>query len=101
MIAEASKKEKRVEMKDSVADLVTETDQKVERMIISTLKDKFPSHWSASSSRFCLKSLLSFFCRVLITSMCILACASPSDAFRYLISASLGRSLWLQVQNVF
>ena len=44
VIRAALKEEKRVELKSSIADLVTETDQKVEQMIISTLKEKFPSH---------------------------------------------------------
>lgn len=36
--------EKRVETKSSAADLVTETDQNVEKMIIGTLREKFPDH---------------------------------------------------------
>lgn len=37
-------KEKHVELKGSSADLVTETDKKVEDMIRAYLKEKFPSH---------------------------------------------------------
>ncbi|XP_077865864.1 inositol monophosphatase 1-like, partial [Saccoglossus kowalevskii] len=44
VIREAYKLEKRVLLKSSAADLVTETDQRVEKMIISRLKDKYPSH---------------------------------------------------------
>uniref|UniRef100_H3AKK7 Inositol-1-monophosphatase n=1 Tax=Latimeria chalumnae TaxID=7897 RepID=H3AKK7_LATCH len=44
VIREALKKEMSVMLKSSPADLVTETDQKVESMIISTIKEKFPSH---------------------------------------------------------
>ncbi|XP_035679409.1 inositol monophosphatase 1-like [Branchiostoma floridae] len=36
--------EKRIQTKSSATDLVTETDVKVENMIISTLKEKFPTH---------------------------------------------------------
>ncbi|XP_078607873.1 inositol monophosphatase 1-like [Branchiostoma floridae x Branchiostoma japonicum] len=36
--------EKRIQTKSISTDLVTETDKKVENMIISTLKEKFPSH---------------------------------------------------------
>ena len=41
---EGYSKEKHVEMKGSSADLVTETDKKVEDMIRAYLKEKFPSH---------------------------------------------------------
>uniref|UniRef100_A0A4W3GI26 Inositol-1-monophosphatase n=1 Tax=Callorhinchus milii TaxID=7868 RepID=A0A4W3GI26_CALMI len=44
VIREALKTEQSVMLKSSPADLVTETDQKVEKMIINTLKKKFPSH---------------------------------------------------------
>ncbi|ELU03964.1 hypothetical protein CAPTEDRAFT_159956 [Capitella teleta] len=44
MIAVAVTEDKQVEMKCSMADLVTETDQMVEKMIISTLKEHFPTH---------------------------------------------------------
>ncbi|XP_067834356.1 inositol monophosphatase 2-like [Heptranchias perlo] len=44
IIREALRNEKRVQTKSSAADLVTETDQIVENLIISTLKKKFPSH---------------------------------------------------------
>lgn len=44
MIREAFKQEKRVSTKSSMADLVTESDKKVEQLIISTVKDKFPTH---------------------------------------------------------
>ncbi|XP_077983143.1 inositol monophosphatase 1-like [Glandiceps talaboti] len=44
VIREAYKLEKRVLTKSSAADLVTETDQRVEKMIISKLKEKFPTH---------------------------------------------------------
>ncbi|XP_070573926.1 inositol monophosphatase 1-like [Ptychodera flava] len=44
VIREAYKLEKRVLTKSSAADLVTETDQRVEKMIISKLKDRFPAH---------------------------------------------------------
>lgn len=44
IIREALRIEKRVQTKSSAADLVTETDQLVEKLIISTLHTKFPSH---------------------------------------------------------
>ncbi|XP_072112273.1 inositol monophosphatase 1 [Mobula birostris] len=44
VICEALKNEKTVQIKSSPADLVTETDQYVEKMILGTLKEKFPSH---------------------------------------------------------
>ncbi|GCC22521.1 inositol monophosphatase 1 [Chiloscyllium punctatum] len=44
VICDAMRKEQTVQIKSSPADLVTETDQNVEKMIIGTLKEKFPSH---------------------------------------------------------
>ncbi|MEE6515276.1 hypothetical protein FKM82_023905 [Ascaphus truei] len=44
VICAALKDEMSVMVKSSPADLVTETDQKVEEMIISATKEKFPSH---------------------------------------------------------
>ncbi|XP_060679603.1 inositol monophosphatase 1 [Hemiscyllium ocellatum] len=44
VICDALRKEQTVQIKSSPADLVTETDQNVEKMIIGTLKEKFPSH---------------------------------------------------------
>ena len=44
MIREAWVAEKKVDTKANAADLVTETDQKVEEYIISTFKSKFPDH---------------------------------------------------------
>uniref|UniRef100_UPI00398EC42D inositol monophosphatase 1 n=1 Tax=Pristiophorus japonicus TaxID=55135 RepID=UPI00398EC42D len=44
VICEALKKEQIVQIKSSPVDLVTETDQNVEKMILCTLKEKFPSH---------------------------------------------------------
>ncbi|XP_064642645.1 inositol monophosphatase 1-like isoform X2 [Lineus longissimus] len=44
VIKEAFKKEKRIEVKGSAIDLVTETDQNVEKMVISTIKENFPTH---------------------------------------------------------
>ena len=41
---EAFYKEKKIETKECGTDLVTETDQKVEQLIIGSLKEKFPSH---------------------------------------------------------
>ncbi|XP_019629722.1 PREDICTED: inositol monophosphatase 1-like isoform X2 [Branchiostoma belcheri] len=43
-IRSAFSSEKRIETKSCAVDLVTETDQKVEKMIISTLREKFPTH---------------------------------------------------------
>ncbi|CAH1269417.1 IMPA1 [Branchiostoma lanceolatum] len=43
-IRRAFSSEKRIETKSCAVDLVTETDQKVEKMIISTLREKFPTH---------------------------------------------------------
>ena len=44
MIREAFKQEKRIQIKSSIADLVTETDKKVEQLIISAVKEQFPTH---------------------------------------------------------
>lgn len=44
LIKEAYSAEKRIQTKASAADLVTETDQAVEKMVISTLKSQFPTH---------------------------------------------------------
>ncbi|XP_058032463.1 inositol monophosphatase 1 [Ahaetulla prasina] len=44
VIREALKEEVTVMIKSSPADLVTVTDQKVENMIISSIKEKYPSH---------------------------------------------------------
>ncbi|XP_069778152.1 inositol monophosphatase 1 [Narcine bancroftii] len=44
IICEALKSEHTVQIKSSPADLVTETDQNVEKMILCNLKEKFPSH---------------------------------------------------------
>ncbi|XP_043923300.1 inositol monophosphatase 2 [Protopterus annectens] len=44
VVRKALKEDKRVSTKTSAADLVTETDQLVEELIISTLKKKFPNH---------------------------------------------------------
>lgn len=44
VVQEAVKHEKSVSTKSTPTDLVTEADQQVEELIISTLRDKFPSH---------------------------------------------------------
>ncbi|XP_072461073.1 inositol monophosphatase 1 isoform X1 [Notamacropus eugenii] len=44
VIREALKNEMAVMMKSSPADLVTATDQKVEKMMLSAIREKFPSH---------------------------------------------------------
>lgn len=44
MIREALKSEMNVMIKSSPADLVTVTDQKVEKMLLSSIKEKYPSH---------------------------------------------------------
>lgn len=44
MIREALQKDIAVMQKSSPVDLVTETDQKVEQLIISTIKEKYPTH---------------------------------------------------------
>ncbi|XP_053198377.1 inositol monophosphatase 2 [Scomber japonicus] len=44
MIREALKKDIAVMEKSSPVDLVTETDQKVEQLIISSIKEKYPTH---------------------------------------------------------
>ncbi|XP_003782571.2 inositol monophosphatase 1-like [Otolemur garnettii] len=43
-VREALKDEKNVMLKSSPVDLVTATDQKIEKMLISAIKEKFPSH---------------------------------------------------------
>nr|XP_006634568.1 PREDICTED: inositol monophosphatase 1-like [Lepisosteus oculatus] len=43
-ILEASKSKKTVMLKSSPVDLVTETDHKIEEMIISSIKEKYPTH---------------------------------------------------------
>lgn len=44
MIREALHKDISVMEKSSPVDLVTETDQRVEQLIISSIKEKFPAH---------------------------------------------------------
>lgn len=44
MIREALQKDISVMEKSSPVDLVTETDQRVEQFIISSIKEKFPTH---------------------------------------------------------
>ncbi|XP_027624264.1 inositol monophosphatase 1 isoform X2 [Tupaia chinensis] len=44
VVREALKNEMNVMIKSSPADLVTATDQKVEKMLISSIKEKYPSH---------------------------------------------------------
>jgi 3'-phosphoadenosine 5'-phosphosulfate (PAPS) 3'-phosphatase len=44
MIRNAFGKAKKIESKGYSTDLVTETDQQVEKMILGTLKERFPTH---------------------------------------------------------
>ncbi|KAF3822576.1 hypothetical protein GH733_007950, partial [Mirounga leonina] len=44
VVREAIKSEMNVMIKSSPADLVTATDQKIEKMLISAIKEKYPSH---------------------------------------------------------
>uniref|UniRef100_A0A2K5Y5R3 Inositol-1-monophosphatase n=1 Tax=Mandrillus leucophaeus TaxID=9568 RepID=A0A2K5Y5R3_MANLE len=44
VVCEALKNEMNVMLKSSPVDLVTATDQKVEKMLISSIKEKYPSH---------------------------------------------------------
>uniref|UniRef100_A0A8C0DEJ0 Lithium-sensitive myo-inositol monophosphatase A1 n=1 Tax=Balaenoptera musculus TaxID=9771 RepID=A0A8C0DEJ0_BALMU len=44
MAREALKNEMDIMIKSSPVDLVTATDQKVEKMLISSIKEKYPSH---------------------------------------------------------
>ncbi|XP_021567710.1 inositol monophosphatase 1 isoform X3 [Carlito syrichta] len=44
VVREALKSEKNVMLKSSPVDLVTATDQKVEKMLMSSIKEKYPSH---------------------------------------------------------
>ncbi|PNJ54286.1 IMPA1 isoform 11, partial [Pongo abelii] len=44
VVCEAIKNEMNVMLKSSPVDLVTATDQKVEKMLISSIKEKYPSH---------------------------------------------------------
>lgn len=44
VIREALRKDINVMEKSSPVDLVTETDQRVEQLIISSIKEKFPTH---------------------------------------------------------
>lgn len=46
MIREALQKDISIMEKSSPVDLVTETDQKVEQLIISSIKEKYPTHRS-------------------------------------------------------
>ena len=41
---DALHKEKSIETKESIVDLVTETDKEVEELIMSTLRRHFPAH---------------------------------------------------------
>jgi myo-inositol-1(or 4)-monophosphatase len=44
LIKEAFSAKKEIKTKDCFADLVTETDENVEKIVISTLKSSFPTH---------------------------------------------------------
>ncbi|KAB1256660.1 Inositol monophosphatase 1 [Camelus dromedarius] len=44
VVREALKNERNIMIKSSPVDLVTATDQKVEKMLISSIKEKYPSH---------------------------------------------------------
>uniref|UniRef100_A0A667HZC9 Inositol-1-monophosphatase n=1 Tax=Lynx canadensis TaxID=61383 RepID=A0A667HZC9_LYNCA len=44
VVREAMKNEMNVMVKSSPADLVTATDQKIEKMLLSSIKEKYPSH---------------------------------------------------------
>ena len=44
-------RDKAVTEKSSSIDMVTETDQEVEKLIISTLKQKFPAHWWVNKTK--------------------------------------------------
>uniref|UniRef100_A0A4X1TCU2 Inositol-1-monophosphatase n=1 Tax=Sus scrofa TaxID=9823 RepID=A0A4X1TCU2_PIG len=44
IVREALKNEMNIMIKSSPADLVTATDEKVEKMLISSIKEKYPSH---------------------------------------------------------
>ena len=44
-------RDKAVTEKSSSTDMVTETDQEVEKLIISTLKQKFPAHWWVNETK--------------------------------------------------
>uniref|UniRef100_A0A8C9H4X2 Inositol monophosphatase n=1 Tax=Piliocolobus tephrosceles TaxID=591936 RepID=A0A8C9H4X2_9PRIM len=44
VVRDALKNEVNVILKSSPVDLVTATDQKVEKMLISSIKEKYPSH---------------------------------------------------------
>ena len=57
-IREAFSKKKEVLTKTSYADLVTETDSKVENMIIGFLRKKFPSHRYLAYALNCNKNLM-------------------------------------------
>ena len=45
MIRETFYKEKNIECKSTVTDLVTETDKAVEKMIFDTIRESYPDHW--------------------------------------------------------
>lgn len=49
VINEAFHKEKTIATKSALTDLVTETDQYVEKLIIGALKDKYPTHRQVDS----------------------------------------------------
>lgn len=49
MICEALQKDIAVMHKSSAVDLVTETDQKVEQLIISSIREKYPTHRYSTS----------------------------------------------------
>lgn len=44
MVRDALRGDRTVTTKSSVVDLVTQTDQKVEQLIIQSVKEKFPTH---------------------------------------------------------
>lgn len=51
MVKEAFYKEKTMDTKESFADIVTETDQAVERFIINSIKEKYPEHKYVSGNK--------------------------------------------------
>ena len=80
---EALHRDKAVTEKTSSTDMVTETDHEVEKLIISTLKQKFPAHWWVNETK-CVSLFRSIYNCVLSTGV------APSQFHRGGISVGGG-----------
>lgn len=56
VVCDALRGDRAVMTKSSVVDLVTQTDQKVEQLIIQSVKEKFPTHRYEAPPPLCMSS---------------------------------------------